>query len=118
MFLQITHANGQTSEVEVGDAHTLKVLDENGQAVAVVSFAGVSGFALSPTSLYEVAAAPSEEEALAPVEEPVAEEETVEAIPVEPEVEPVAEEPEPAVEPDAPAEPEPVAKPRRSFGKK
>ena len=90
MFLHVTHANGQTSEIPVSVAHTLNVRDDTGSVVASVSFAGVTDFNIAYTSLYEA------------VEEPA----------VEPE--PVAAEPEPAAEPDAPSEPDPVEKPRRA----
>jgi hypothetical protein len=136
MFLHVTHANGQTSEIAVSTAHTLNVRDDTGAVVASVSFAGVTDFSIAYTSLYadEV---PAEAE---PVEEEVSEAVEAEAEPAadpnEAEAEPAADpneaeadaaeeeeataevEPEPDVEPDAPAETETVVKPRRSFGKK
>ncbi len=120
MFLQITHANGQTSEVEVGEGYTLAVVDSNARFAAVFAFSSVTGFAISPTSLY-AAEVPAEEEPVEVVEAVAAEDEFVEDVPDEPEDEPVSDvepDPEPVVEPDVPAEEEPVAKPRRSFGKK
>lgn len=125
MFLHVTHANGQTSEIPVTlGEHTFKVVDAFGAVTAAVAFANVADFSLSPTSLYEVAEELAVEEVPVPLEvetlvdaltensEPDA---PAEEVPVA--VEP-APEPAPAVEPVAPAEPKPVVKPRRSFGKK
>ena len=52
MFLHIMHANGQTSEIPVGPAHTLNVRDATGAVVASVSFSGVTDFSISYASLY------------------------------------------------------------------
>ena len=125
MFLHVTHANGQTSEIAVSTAHTLNVRDDTGAVVASVSFAGVTDFSIAYTSLYAdevpAEAEPVEEEVSEAVEaeaEPAADPNEAEADAAEEEEATAEVEPEPDVEPDAPAETETVVKPRRSFGKK